>query len=454
MNLLFVAPRVCRNITVGLVAVACCSAIPDAAGAAYTIHDTAHQTSDSATIEIRGVGAGQFNPDYWLKTPPNLVRDVRHPLMEPKAGRFRNIYAPSAVARPEKGWYVYYGGWDGIEEGHDAIYVTTTKDFGTFGERKTVVAPGPFQHVCNVNAQFAAAGGGAMTLMCTVYPDSDGKNKPGMFHLPLSVSETPLIAAPSAIVEVHGYENYPDADINGMNVLLQNGDRSLLYFGDFSNFGHVYVASGDAGSTSTFHLEGVSLDGKLAVNDVKILRDTEGKKWYLMGLHMNHDSLYYSLSQDPLRFSTAKKLLHSASDADKFIVALGWVTDGSTSLGGTQIAGLLYGAGGSHSLDTNRIFARWLQKRLEFVSGETTGTDEPPPPQLAGAMGPSTVVLSCASDSWSGDILIADEGGKSEGLVRGVTLEAGHVYELRAKETPRGPKPQKTSLKDAAANSH
>ena len=69
------------------------------------------------TVEIRGVSAGEFNPTYWNSGTLNLLPDQRRPLLVPKAGTYRNIYAPSVVPT-SKGWKVFYGGWDGSEVPH------------------------------------------------------------------------------------------------------------------------------------------------------------------------------------------------------------------------------------------------------------------------------------------------------------------------------------------------
>src|SRR5204863_1246601 len=45
-------------------------------------------------VEIRGVGAGPFDPKLWESGTLNLVPDERSPLLSPKVGPFRNIYAP------------------------------------------------------------------------------------------------------------------------------------------------------------------------------------------------------------------------------------------------------------------------------------------------------------------------------------------------------------------------
>ena len=321
--------------------------------------------AEQGYIEITGVQAGMFNPRLWEKTPPPLLPDYRRPLLAPRlTGLFRNIYAPSVVKTPE-GWRVFYGAWDGVPTGNDRIYCVDTENFLDFGTRRTIIEHGDFIHACNVNA-FRNADG-SYELMCTVYPDVKKTNKPAYFKSPDGVvwnDRAPQCAAKqSDIVDIQGYSKYPEADINGVNVLFREGQKRHLYFNSYTDFGRVYRATGTDGHTYQF--EGAVLESSHAVNDVKKLH-VEGKDWYLMGLHMNTNGLWYSLSNDGLKFAPEKELLHSLGDDDRFIVANAWVVDND------KVLGVLYGAGAVSALNRNRIFARWIQKRVVFVSDDGT----------------------------------------------------------------------------------
>src|SRR5688572_17674274 len=98
-------------------------------------------SAPAGTIEIRGVGAAAFDANLWEKGELHLLPDVRSPLLEPREGKFRNIYAPSVV-RTKLGWDVYYAAWDGADSGNDRVYRTSTPDFLTFGPRQTVIEHG------------------------------------------------------------------------------------------------------------------------------------------------------------------------------------------------------------------------------------------------------------------------------------------------------------------------
>ncbi len=331
-------------------------------------------------IEVHGVAAGTYDPTLWREGRLHLVGDLRHPLLEPRqAGVYRNIYAPSAV-RVEEGWRLFYGAWDGINEGHDRIYSVCTADFVDFGARELAIHNGVFIHVCNVNA--LALPGGGFEMMCTAYPDQRDRNKPAYFKsadgLAWNGQPAPCRAGYDDIIAVEGYPQYDDADINGMNVIFREGDVLRLYFNNFKDFGKVHRATSRDGKH--FVYEGVALECGMVVNDVKRF-EVEEKAHWLMGLHMNREGLWYSLSSDGEIFAPEQPLLTHAGPEDRYIVALGWVTDAN------RLLGVLYGAGAVPELNRNRIFARWLQKRVVFTSKDGAVCE------ASGAVGPDRQII-------------------------------------------------------------
>src|ERR1017187_7419000 len=129
-------------------------------------------------LEVTGVEAGEFNPLIWQHGTLNLVPDLRSPLLAPRSGKFRNIYAPSAVETPG-GYRLFYGAWDGVPTGNDRIYSATTDlRFQDFVDRHAVIVPGSYTHVCNVNA--LGFDDGSFALFATLYPVRD-LNKPAFF---------------------------------------------------------------------------------------------------------------------------------------------------------------------------------------------------------------------------------------------------------------------------------
>ncbi len=383
-----------------------------------------HQVPGQAELgyaEISGVAAGVFAPEMWEKGTLNLLPDQRSPLLAPRlSGVFRNIYAPSAVETPA-GWRLFYGAWDGVNSGNDRIYSALTANFLDFADRQTVIEHGSFVHVCNVNA---ISNGAGFDLVCTAYPDSVGQNKPIFFTSPDGVnwngSPAPYEAQPSDLMTMQGYEAFAPADMNGVNVLLKEDGQYHLYFGNFKDWGHVYRASSPDGKNFTF--EGSALDVPHMVNDVKKLVVGD-KLWYLMGLHSNGDHLWYSLSNDGMKFGSEKVLATNLGPGDRYIVALGWVVRGN------RVLGVLYGAGEVKYLNLNRIYGRWLQTKVVFVA-EDGKRYEP-----VASLGPDRQLIPVPKENQLNPIkghyeFFAEDGVTPMGEPIEGTIASGAVYQV------------------------
>lgn len=326
------------------------------------------------------------------------------------------MYAPSAV-ETEDGWRLFYGAWDGVDTPNDRIYSVATRDFVDFADRRVVIEHGDFIHVCNVCAVRLPDGG--WRLMCTAYPDSRRLNKPAFFASPdgrtWNGSTEPHPARMSDLITIEGYDKFPEADINGVNAILYEDGVYRLYFNNFRDGGKVYRATSKDGHSFAF--DGLALEFGGAVNDVKKLT-ADARTYYLMGLHMNRDRLWYALSNDGMRFGPVKELGRNASDQDRYIVAVGWVVRGNSVLG------FLYGASAVPSLDRNRIYGRWLQKKVVFVANDGA-TSEP-----TAALGPDRQIIPVLPDrTRDGHFEVYAEDGetllfKSEPA----TLVSGAVY--------------------------
>jgi hypothetical protein len=375
--------------------------------------------ADVGTVEIHGVSAGEFSAGLWEKGTLNLVPDVRLPLLEPrKRGMYRNIYAPSIV-ETAAGWRLFYGAWDGVETGNDRIYSTDTLDFIDFTDRKLQIDHGDFIHCCNVSA--LRLPDGSYRMMCTVYPDKRDRNKPATFTSPDGIkwnsSEPSYAAKMTDIIDIQGYSKYADADINGMNVILYEDGVYRLYFNNFKDFGKIYRASSEDGKN--YKYDGPALDFSACVNDVKKI--TVGKETrYLMGMHMNGDTLWYSLSKDGVRFDPPKPLGKNLGDKDRYMVAIGWV------LKGNSLLGFLYGAGEVPTLDRNRIWARWLQKKVVFVASDGTRYEG------SGALGPDRQIIRIPKDKTiQGRFEVYSEDSTTPLLTKvDATLVSGAVFVL------------------------
>lgn len=362
--------------------------------------------AELGTIEVHGVGSGDFDAKLWQSGKLNIVPDSRSPLIAPRLrGLHRNIYAPSIIDLGDS-WRVFYGAWDGVDTGNDRIYSLTTADFVDLGPRQTVIENGAFIHVCNVTS--VRLPDGSYRLVCTAYPDKDGLNKPATFESAdgsvWNGAKAPYEAQQSDIVSIDGYEKYAAADINGMNVIFYEDGVYRLYFNNFKDFGRVYRATSKDGKS--FKFDGVCVEMGACVNDVKKFT-AAGKPVYLMGLHMNGQKLWYSLSSDGMKFEVPKELATNLGDSDKYIVAIGWVTRGS------KLLGFLYGAGEVPGLNRNRIFGRWLQKKVVFVASD--GTRYEP----SGALGPDRQIIKIDKELDGTFEVYAEDGvtllGKSAG---------------------------------------
>jgi hypothetical protein len=357
--------------------------------------------ADPGTVEIHGLSAGEFQPALWEAGTLNFVPDVRLPMIAPrKGGLWRNIYAPSAV-EVDGGWRLFYGAWDGVDSPNDRTYSVNTKDFVDFDNRQIVIEHGDFVHCCNVNGQRLP--NGELRLMCTVYPDKYGTNKPAVFisrdGKKWNGATVPYHAQASDIVRLDGYDKYEKGDLNGMSVCLYDGGLFRMYFNNFTDFGRVYRATSHDGKNFTF--DGTCLEIGSVVNDVKKIV-LGNQSYYLMGLHMNGDKLWYSLSTDGMKFEPAHEFARNLGDADKYMVAIGWVVKGDSVLG------VLYGAGPSPGLATNRIWARWLQKKVVFTASD--GTQYVP----AGSYGPDRQIFKLpGGKELDGYFTVYSEDGKT-----------------------------------------
>ncbi len=377
-------------------------------------------------VEVSGVEAGEFDPLIWQDGSLNFLPDLRSPLLAPGSGKFRNIYAPSAVETPG-GYRLFYGAWDGVPTGNDRIYsATTDARFQDFADRHPIIVPGSYQHVCNVNA--LGFNDGSFALFATLYPVMN-LNKPVFFRSDATGTNwnglpgEPCTVQAQDVVAIGGYA-YTNADINGMNVMLRESGAYRLYFGDFRNPGGTFRATSADGSHYTFEVKVLNDAG--FVNDVKKFQ-VGGTSYYLMGLHQNGAQLWQTVSTNGAAFPAARPLLTNFGAADAYIVALGWVVRGSQDAPGRKLLGVLYGAGPVSALNQNSIYARWLQKRVAFVAND--GTRHPG----TKALGPDRQFLafSNASPLTGRFEVYAEDGVTLLGRSATQTITGGQSYRLR-----------------------
>lgn len=381
-------------------------AVPTLSGA--TFRKTGHNEG-SEWISVQGVGSGAFDPSR----NSNWCADIRHPLIEPRQGGTcpGNIYAPTAVNFGDGRWRIYFGGWDGVSSCHDSVSTTATSDgFQTFTNHTGAIATGDMFHLNNPSAsqlQSADEWGMLYTML-----DSSKLNKPGYSSSSDGGQTWTPDRGESQYVGMRGYTNWTQADVNGANVLYFDEDANVLhmYFTDFAKLTAVFHALADAPSSSgavpMFTLTGATVPEKLIVNDVK-----RANGHFLMGLHRNGPEVYVSYGGEPTNGTTppgdgdwtaTSTLFQHFDNADMHIVSVGFVVDST----GTRVLGALYGAGADASLTHNRIFARWLQRRVLFES-----TDNATTWGLGGAArarGPYSVDILTNGSGISGRFLLYD----------------------------------------------
>jgi len=201
--------------------------------------------------------------------------------------------------------------------------------------------------------------------------------------------------------------------------LLRESETWVLYFSDWKNDPQT-MHRATAETLPNFQLRGTALKTDHGVQDVKKFV-VNGQSWYLMGLVGSDpkQSIFFSLSNDGITFNSQQVLFRNLSVQDQYIVAVGLVTKG------TQLLGVLYGAGPVESLDQNRIFARWLQKKVLITDSSNVQYS----PQ--GGYGPDRQWFQAPqSGSITGTLTVYAEDGVTPLASGSVNVTAGKVYQL------------------------
>ena len=356
-----------------------------AAACAWTFSKVGNGSQGSA-FTIQGVGAGAYSPLLFK----NFLHDARFPLMAPQgSGRCRNIYAANVVNNGPGCFNVYFGGWDGVASCHDSVSVAVTEtNFASINAHVPQISTGSDEHANNPSVVVSAAGQWYMVYTQLPY-GSPPRNRPGISQGPNGVSWTPS-AGGASFLQITNYSNWPNADVNGGNVLFLGADGTFhLYFNDFqAPAGSVFHATAPpswaAPRSMQFHDVLVdSRSGVRIVNDVKLVGGS-----ILMALHANGPEVFVSSASSPYGpFTSPAVLFAHFNSQDEYIVSISLVVDEAR----TTVLGALYGASSTTALDTNSIYAAWLQRRVLFKSLDNTtvmGLGA-----AARAQGPDAVVL-------------------------------------------------------------
>ncbi len=368
--------------------------------------------------EIRNVGSGTFNPNKIT----NWNYDERNPIIVAQPGGNSNIYAPSIQANGGA-WNVYFGGWDGTTDGHDRISVTVTNDnFLTFNPHALMIDKGVMIHMNNETVIKTADG--IWRMFYTTYGGSPAINKPGYATSSNGVNWTPSSGNASYLLNMSGYTNWNNADVNGSNVLYYENGTYHLYFNDFNytSTGHAFAVH-HATSTDmvNFSYTGDVLNEALMAQDVKKFT-YNSSSYYLMTMHANSNQLRYSVGTSPVNFAASQQLTANLGAADQYITAAGFVTQNN------RLYGVLYGAGPVPTLDHNAIHAKWLQKKVLFIS-DGTGAQWG---DIEKAYGPDRIKLYMNTDIETGHFYVYDTDGTTLLYTSPrVTMRSGDIWEYR-----------------------
>ena len=324
--------------------------------AGFTTFSWVGNDGSASRATVRNVGSQAFDPAKLR----NWNYDARNPILVPNGGSgLRNIYAPSVVHNGGA-WNVYFGGWDNSPTGNDEISVAVSLDnFATFNPHAKLITHGAFTHVNNENVIKTAANQWQMAY--TTFANG-GLNKPGYATSADGVSWTPSTGSAGFLMSMAGYPNFAgNADVNGGNAIYFDGSQYHMYWVDFRNgFAMNYATSPD---NRSYTFQGTKFNNYVP-QDLKSF-DFQGTRYYLSAYHNNGQAAYFSLNTTIASPAVPSVLFPRLGSADNFITSVGLVSDG------TRLWGALYGASAVSTLDQNRIFASWLQRKVTFQNTST-----------------------------------------------------------------------------------
>jgi hypothetical protein len=361
--------------------------------------------------QIQGVGSNAFNPNklsHW-------DYDDRGIVINPNGGTYRNIYAPQAVPQGGTFWNVYFGGWDGSNSQNDRVYLTTTADnFNSIGAHATMIDHGQYIHANNESVVKLASNDWRMVY--TTYTNN-GLNKPCYAFSTDGGSWTPNSGNSAYLLNMNGYASWATADVNGSNVIYRdNSGIWHLFFNDFNAWPGIYHATSSDFVNYTY--EGAISRSAVIANDFKSFV-YDGTRYYVGVYHNNTQYVWATVSTSISSPGPLTQTFTNQGSADQYIVAAGLVQDGS------RIYGILYGAGAAPTLDQNRIFARWLQKKVVFQNNYVRWGD------VETGFGPDNLRLYLAAGDYveTGNFFVYDTDGTTLLYTSPqVTMRAGDVW--------------------------
>lgn len=361
---------------------------------------------------VNNAGSGTFNPNRIF----NWIQDDRDPIIRATPLTVNpNIYAPNIVYNGGN-WNIYYGGWDNTSAKNDRIFATVTQDdFLTFGNHTLMIGNGDRRHINNETV--LKKPDGSWLMYYTSLPQNSVTNKPSFATSPDGVAWTPNAGSGSSLLTMANYAGWSAADVNGSNVgYLENGTYHL-YFNDFATMRRAVHHAVSADGVN-FNYTGDVLAEDVIAQDVKAF-SYNNTTYYLMGMHHNGQELRYSLSNSLTSFPASSFLLGNHNAADLYIVSMGFVTNSN------RLYGIIYGAGPTGDLSHNSLHARWLTKKIIFISDRTKARWG----DIERAHGPNQVVLYMNTDMETGHFFVYDTDGTTLLYTSPrVTMRSGDVW--------------------------
>ncbi|MFT3950306.1 MAG: hypothetical protein QM763_25290 [Agriterribacter sp.] len=351
------------------------------------------------SFKVNNVGSDEFDPAQL----DNWNYDYRNPLLVATSGGIGNIYAPY-VADNGDNWNIYFGGWDGTTDGFDKISLTITEDnFQTFGGHQLMMSNGEMIHINNETVLKKTDH--EWIMYYTTYGGDPAYNKPGYATSSDGIHWTPGEGSFDYLLEMTGYPDWQQADVNGSNVIVYENGIYHLFFNDFNHQitqqqpMQVYHATSTDGIHFTY--------GGAVLNEIKVAQDVRkftynNTPYYLMLMHLNSGFLNYSIGSDLSSFSASTLLTENENENDRYITSGGWIAKNN------RLYGVLYGASAVSTLDRNAVYAKWLQKKVVFKADDTNDIIS-----QSKAYGPDNQVIEISKQVITGKFSVYASDGKT-----------------------------------------
>ncbi len=343
-------------------------------------------------VLIDGVGAGTFDPTKLA----NMVPDVRQPLIPARPGTYQNIYGANAHRVGDR-WRIYFGGWNGVEDPVDEIWLTGTDDWLSFDEHQSVISHGEVKLLNNPTAVRTDSGWYMLVTTNPADPDAAladrlltsgflAKGKTGYLTSPDGVAWSPNPFTREHFITMSGYAGYDSSNINASKtVWFEDGTYTML-FSDLSQLslppGRIFWATSTDGEH--YQYRGVA-EGSIGCRIPMDIR-RYGSTFALFS-NCTGTNVTLNLGSSVSSYEPTRVLYQGTATHERQVVSVGAVDDGN----GTFM-GIVIGSSFATAELKVAMYGVWLQRftRLIDGSGGVVGSG-------TRALGPTTSVLSLST---------------------------------------------------------